>query len=202
MKSLIRLLLLLLLSNPTLAMAERTLLVIGDSLSSAYNMPLAIGWVALLKTKVASAVRVINDSTSGDTTAQGLTKMPSLLDRYRPEIIIIELGANDGLRGHPPFAIQQNLEAMVRAARARGARVLLLGSDIPPNYGDAYRAAFRRVFTAVAKNTNVTLLPFLLEGIASQPNLMQSDRLHPNAAAQPLILKKVWAALQPLLEEH
>ena len=183
-------------------MAERILLVIGDSLSSAYNMPLAVGWVALLKKKVAPVVRVINDSTSGDTTAQGLTKMPSLLDRYRPEIVIIELGANDGLRGHPPFAIQKNLEAMVRAARARGTRVLLLGMDIPANYGDAYRTAVRRVFAAVAKKTNVTLLPFLLEGIASQPSLMQPDRLHPNAAAQPLILKKVWAALQPLLEEH
>lgn len=199
-----RLFLLLVLSGFALkAFAAGPILVMGDSLSAAHNIAAHEGWVALLQDRlnagIVPAPEVINASISGETSAGALLRLPDLLARQRPEIVVIELGGNDGLRGLSPAELSANLDAMIRMSREAGAKVLLIGTELPPNYGSAYRDRFRAVYVELAQRHALVLLPFLLDGVALQPGLMQDDGLHPTAAAQPLLLAKVWPLLQSLL---
>lgn len=181
------------------------LLVVGDSLSAEYGIASGSGWVALLEKRLAetkSAVRVVNASISGDTTAGGRSRLQSLLATHKPTHVLIELGANDALRGLPLNATRDNLAAMARAARAAGARVLLVGMQLPPNYGRRYSDDFAALFASVAKDERTALVPFLLKGVADAPNaesLFQPDRLHPTAQAHPRILDNIWPVLRPWL---
>ncbi len=176
--------------------------VLGDSLSAAYGLPTERGWVALLGTRLTDAglaYRVVNASISGDTTGGGLTRLPQVLERERPALVVIALGANDGLRGIPLGQIENNLKALVRLARGAGAEVLLVGVRLPPNYGAAYTEGFQATLRGVADAEQVPLVPDLLVGVADDWRLMQADGLHPTAEAQPRILENVWPGLEPLL---
>ena len=178
-----------------------SLLVMGDSLSAAYGIEREEGWVNLLADRLEGEVQVINASISGETTSGGLQRFADILGQQQPDIVIIELGGNDGLRGLSPNQMQANLATMIEQSQEADARVLLLGIDIPPNYGQAYRDAFTGVFHSLAEEYDVPLVPFLLEDIALNDALMQSDGIHPTADAQPIILDNVWPALEPLLEK-
>jgi acyl-CoA thioesterase I len=182
------------------------LLVVGDSLSAEYGLERGTGWVTLLQQRLGRekiAIDVVNASISGDTTSGGRSRLPALLAQHKPSIVILELGGNDALRGLPLNMTQANLSAMVQAARAAGARVLILGMQVPPNYGQKYAQDFAALFASVAKAEGAALLPFFLKGVADGPDaerLFQSDRIHPNAESQPRMLGNVWPALQPLLK--
>ncbi len=183
--------------------SEGVILVFGDSLSAAYGMDDSEGWVALLDNRVDEQglpYRVVNTSVSGETTSGGLARLPDVLDHHDPDYVILELGGNDGLRGLPVDRIRDNLERMISLIRDSGARVLLLGVRLPPNYGPRYTEPFFAQFREIAEARDVTLLPSLLEGIASRTSLMQDDGIHPTAEAQPLILDNVWPVLLKLLE--
>lgn len=178
------------------------LLVYGDSLSAAYGIPREAGWVALLERRLAErapAWRVVNASVSGETSAGGRARLPAVLDRHRPAIVVLALGANDGLRGLAPGQTSANLADMIETARRHGARVLLVGMRLPPNYGSAYTREFQAVYPELARQGGTALVPFLLDGIATRPELFQADGLHPTAAAQARILDNVWRGLAPLL---
>ena len=185
--------------------AAPTLLVLGDSLSAEYGLPKGSGWVALLERRLAQEKRsatVFNASISGDTTAGGLARLPALLRQHNPSIVVLELGANDALRGLPLEMTRENLRAMVRMAQQAKAQVLLLGMQVPPNYGPDYAQQFAAGFAAVAKEYKTALVPFFLKDVADAPNageLFQSDRIHPTAAAHPILLNNVWPALKRLL---
>lgn len=179
-----------------------TLLVLGDSISAAFGLDTRQGWVSLLEQRLAAEgfdYQVVNASVSGDTSAGGLARLPTLLAEHRPDLLIVELGGNDGLRGQPPAQLQQNLAAIVQSARESGARVLLLGMQLPPNYGARYNALFSQVYADVAGAAQVPLLGFFLDGVGGVPALMQGDGIHPNAAAQPRLLDNLWPQLKPLL---
>lgn len=182
--------------------ASKTILVLGDSLSAEYGLARASGWVALLeqrlKTEKIDAV-VVNASVSGDTTSGGKTRLDALLKKYHPAVLIIELGGNDGLRGLSIRASEDNFQTMINAAKKSGAKVLLAGMQIPPNYGRDYADRFAALFPKLAKETKSALVPFLLTGVADRPELFQSDRIHPNAQAQPIMLGNVWPHLIALL---
>ncbi len=181
---------------------QRTILVLGDSLSAAHNMPAAAGWVHLLDARVGKMVpkwRVVNASISGETSLSGRNRLPELLKRERPAVLILELGANDGLRGLPLPALRENLVAMLDQARAAHVLVLLVGIELPVNYGPRYRDGLRAVYAELAQQRQLPLVPFLLEGITQDPALMQADGLHPAAQAQSRVLQTVWPKLQPLL---
>ncbi|MDD5388780.1 MAG: arylesterase [Gallionellaceae bacterium] len=195
--------LLLLLSGPLLASAgaSPTILVFGDSLSAAYGIPRESGWVSLLQRQLPKH-RVVNASVSGETTAGGLTRLPDILAAHRPHLTIIELGANDGLRGLPLRQTTRNLEAMIDLAKQQGSAVLLVGMRLPPNYGPAYTRQFQDLFTEVARARKVRLVPFLLAGMAEQRERFQADGLHPDAGAQPLLVDNVWRELKPMLKEE
>ncbi len=197
-----------LLLMPMLACAKgpdtrAAVLVVGDSLSAAHNIPAASGWVNLLQQRVKQQIKppaaIINASISGETTAGALTRLPGLLEKHRPSVVVIELGGNDALRGLTPAQLRGNLEKMIVASQKAGAKVLLLGIDVPPNYGPAYRQRLKQTYAELASQYKVPLLPFLLEGVALKPDLMQADGLHPTAAAQPQVLDNVWPLLKPLL---
>jgi len=176
--------------------------VFGDSLSAAYGIAQSRGWVALLAERLKRERRdysVVNASVSGETTAGGLSRLPRILDLHHPQVLILELGANDGLRGLPVAQMKKNLAAMIERAQKSGARVLVVGMKLPPNYGPAYTEAFDAAFAEIARQYHTALVPFLLEGIAEKPELFQPDRLHPTAEAQPLIAERVWKGLAPLL---
>jgi acyl-CoA thioesterase-1 len=184
------------------AFAARTVLVFGDSLSAAYGLATSQGWVSLLGERIARDKldwRVVNASVSGETTAGGLRRLPEDLKRHNPSLVVIALGANDGLRGQPVAAARANLEEMIRLARAARAEPVLVGLMIPPNYGIDYAREFRELYPQLAKKSRVPLVPFLLDGIAERRELFLPDQLHPSAAAQPLILDNVWPTLEPLL---
>ncbi len=179
-----------------------TLLVLGDSISAAFGLDTRQGWVSLLEQRLAAEgfdYRVVNASVSGDTSAGGLARLPTLLAEHRPQLVIVELGGNDGLRGQAPAQLQQNLAAMVQQSQKIGAKVLILGMQLPPNYGVRYTTAFAAVFPQVANQTGAALVPFLLEGVGGVPALMQDDGIHPGAAAQAQLLDNVWLSLKPLL---
>jgi acyl-CoA thioesterase-1 len=185
-----------------LPMARPTLLVLGDSLSAEYGLRRGSGWVAMLAERLASHKppwATFNASISGETTAGGATRLPALLAEHRPRVVLIELGGNDALRGLDLAATSRNLEAMVAAAQAAGARVLLAGMKVPPNYGRAYTERFEQIFPTLARARGCALLPFLLEGVAERLEFFQADRIHPTEAAQPRILANVWPVLAPLL---
>jgi len=182
--------------------ATQTILVVGDSLSAAYGIREDAGWVALLQERLLDSGhphRVVNASITGDTTAGARARLPAALDLHRPSLVVLELGGNDGLRGLSLRAMRENLIELVRLSRAAGARVLLLGMRLPPNYGLAYTAAFERVYRRVADGEGVALVPFFLEGVAETLELMQADGIHPGEQAQPLMLEQVWPALEELL---
>ncbi|MDH4555458.1 arylesterase [Pseudomonas sp. BN417] len=179
-----------------------TLLVVGDSISAALGLETSQGWVSLLEKRLAEKgyqQRVVNASISGDTSAGGLARLPALLAEHKPELVIIELGGNDGLRGQPPAQLQQNLAGMIDSARGQGATVLLLGMRLPPNYGARYTTAFANVYSALAAEKQVPLVPFFLEGVGGVPDMMQSDGIHPQAKAQPRLLDNLWPTLEPML---
>jgi len=184
------------------AAAPRTLVVLGDSLSSAYGMDVSQGWVRLLAKRLQREGydwHVVNASVSGETTGGGLTRLQSLLATQNPDLVIIALGGNDGLRGLPVAQIQANLTAMVDAARAARVNVLLAGLRMPPNYGPAYARRFEETFREVARQRGVPLVPYLLRGVDDNAALMQDDRIHAAPAAQPAMLDNVWPVLLPLL---
>ncbi len=184
------------------AKGARTLLVMGDSLSAAYGLAPAQGWVSLTADRIGKTKpgwRVVNASISGETTAGGAARIAAELQRHKPAVIIIALGANDGLRGLPLAQTRANLEKMIKIAQAGKARVLLVGMRMPPNYGPDYTRGFEQNFSALAKQYNTALLPFLLEPIALDRNAYQADNLHPVATAQPKLRDHVWKALEPLL---
>ena len=181
------------------------ILVFGDSLSAGYGVPVGTGWVSLLVRKIAQAdydFSVVNASVSGETTAGGLARLPRALDLHHPSILILELGANDGLRGLPIAGARSNLDQMITLAQARGVRVLLLGLRMPPNYGPRYTYAFHRMYLDLAHDHHLALVPFLLEKVALHPQLLQADGLHPNVRGQPLLLQMVWPQLAPMLRAH
>ncbi len=179
------------------------ILVVGDSLSAEYGIARGSGWVPLLAERLTQRkidARVVNASVSGDTTSGGLSRLPALLARHRPSIVIIELGANDALRGLPLSAMKRNLTAMVEASRAAGARAMLVGMQIPPNYGRAFATQFSRTYVEVASSEKVPLVPFLLAGFADRIESFQADEIHPTADMQPRMLDNVWPVLEPLLK--
>jgi acyl-CoA thioesterase-1 len=184
------------------APAAPTILVVGDSISAGYGLPPDSGWTTLLQQRLAAQHyphRVVNASVSGDTTASGRARLAQLLAQQRPAITVIELGGNDGLRGGNLDATRTNLEAMVVAAQKAGSRVLLVGMQLPPNYGPAYVRQFNATYAAVAQTQHAALVPFLFEGFADDDALFQPDRIHPLLAAQPRLLDNVWRELKPLL---
>ena len=182
--------------------ASKTVLVLGDSLSAEYGLARGAGWVPLLERRLATTntpAEIINASISGETTSGGRARLQALLAKHHPDVVIIELGGNDGLRGLQLNATQANLQEMIDLSKAAGARVLLLGMQIPPNYGADYTRRFAAIYTTLARQSAVTLVPFFLEGLQTRPDLFQADRIHPGAAAQPLMLDNVWPHLSRLL---
>jgi len=181
------------------------ILVFGDSISAGYGLAhVEQGWVELLKTRLKAqgyVYQVVNASVSGETTAGGLARLPRALELHHPKIAVIELGGNDGLRALPIPQLRANLEQMIDQAEAAGAKVLLLGMRMPPNYGLPYTEQFRESFSTIASEKKIPVVPFLLNDIALSPNLMQDDDVHPNALGQPRLLENVWPALQPLLRK-
>ncbi|HEY8520244.1 MAG TPA: arylesterase [Gammaproteobacteria bacterium] len=191
-----------LISTPALTRAEATIVVVGDSLSSGYGLAAEQSWVAMLDERLRTQgyeYEVVNASIAGDTSAGGLARLPKLIETYAPAWVIIELGGNDGLRGLPVQTLRDNLARMIELAQAHGAMVLLAGIRLPPNYGSAYTTALANVYAELAERYDVPLVPFLLEGVALDPSLMQADGIHPNAAGQPRMLENVWSVLEGLL---
>ncbi|GHC29806.1 arylesterase [Kushneria pakistanensis] len=197
--------LLLVLAAALQPVRAETLLVLGDSLSAARGIDRDEGWVNLLRQRLASEApgehTVINASISGDTTAGGLERLPEALETHHPDIVLLELGGNDGLQGLPPDRMQDNLAQMIEKSQASGARVALLGILIPPNYGQAYTKAFADVFPTLASQYDVPLVPFILEGVVLNDKLMQPDRIHPNAQGQPIMLDNIWPTVASMLDE-
>jgi len=178
------------------------LLILGDSLSAGYGMDREKSWVSLLETRLRESgysYRILNSSISGDTSQGGLARIPRLLDRYQPEIVIIELGANDGLRGINPDITRDNMTSMIQQSQAIGARVLLAGIKLPPNYGSDYLEKFESIYEDLANEFDTLLVPFFMDGVALRPDLLQADTIHPNEAGQPVLLDNVWKVLEPAL---
>ena len=185
------------------AAAEKSILVLGDSLAAAYGISQSSGWVALLEERLKReglAYTVVNASISGETSAGGRARVSPLLEREHPAVLILELGANDGLRGLPPAQMKANLAAIIEQAQKHGARVVLLGMKLPPNYGPEYTQRFEAVFRELQARYRTAWVPFMLEDFATNEDLFQPDRIHPNEKAQPLMLERVWQALRPLLK--
>jgi acyl-CoA thioesterase-1 len=186
------------------ALAARTVMVFGDSLSAAYNLDAEQGWVRIVARRIAAAHlpwTVVNASVSGETTTGGLRRIAPDLKAHKPGIVIVALGGNDALRGQPVIGMRRNLEEIVRQVKQARAEPVLVGMMIPPNYGIDYAAQFRDMYGALAKKANAPLVPFLLEGVADKPELFQADQLHPTAAAQQRIADNVWSVLEPLLRK-
>jgi len=204
MQKLFLLLSLLIFVAPASTDEQPAVLVLGDSLSAGYGMDADQSWVALLEARLHEegyGYRVVNASISGDTTGNGLRRLSRALQLHRPEIVIIELGGNDGLRGLPVPVMRRNLEAMVTQARDTGAMVVLAGIMIPPNYGADYAEEFAAVYPALAQKHELPLIPFFMDGVALDSSMMQADGIHPNVAAQPILMKNVWDVLGPVLKE-
>lgn len=196
-------LLFLILSLPTLA-NSKTILIMGDSLSASYGVQTENAWASLLRKRLDSAGfsqwQIANASISGETTDGGVRRLPALLERHDPRVVIIELGANDGLRGFQPPVTRKNLRAMIERSQAIGARVLLVGMQLPPNYGTRYTKAFAAIFPELAEAKNTALVPFFLKGVYDAEGAMQKDGMHPNAKGQPQLLDNVWPELKKLLK--
>jgi acyl-CoA thioesterase-1 len=204
MRVLLRFIVGMFLTLPQVA-AAATILVFGDSLSAGYGLPVEQGWVSLLERKLHDEnrdYRVVNASLTGETTTGGRTRIDAVLKTHRPAIVILALGANDGLRGQNLDSMRANLEALIAACRRFKSEVLLIGMRLPPNYGPAYTEKFRGVYGSVARARKLPVVPFLLEGFAEKPEYFQTDGVHPNARAQPIIAETVWKALRPLLKRN
>jgi acyl-CoA thioesterase I len=198
----LRFILLLFLISSIPAQAARTLVVFGDSLSAGYGLPQGAGWVSLLEHRLKRDQLdyvVVNASISGETTLGGRNRIQAVLREHRPAVVIVQLGANDGLRGNPLEDTRRNLIAIVEACRKAHARVLLVGMRIPPNYGPVYTRRFEALYAEVARQQNVSLVPFMLQGFATKRDLFQSDGIHPAAEAQPRVLENIYRRLQPML---
>ncbi len=185
--------------------APKTVLVVGDSLSAEYGLTRGAGWVALLEQKLKAEkidARIVNASISGETTSGGRTRLPALLTAHKPQIVVIELGANDGLRGLPVASAEANLRQMVTLSQQQDAKVMLIGMRMPPNYGRAYTERFFGMYGALSKDLKAPLVPFMLEGVADKPALFQADRLHPNAQAHPIILNTIWPTFSSLIRQR
>jgi acyl-CoA thioesterase-1 len=182
--------------------AQEKIVVVGDSLSTGYGLALGEGWVDLLQQRLQQSYpqyTLINASISGDTTSQGLARLPDVLSRHQPSILILGLGGNDGLRGLSPQQMQANLQSMLGLAQAQQVQVILLGVRLPPNYGKVYRERFENVYQSLSQQFSVELVPYLLQGVGGSAALMQADGIHPSSAAQPIILETVWSVLHPFL---
>lgn len=189
-------------STHSLAATERTILVLGDSISAGYGLKVEESWVALLGARIKAqgyGYKVVNASVSGETTSGGIARLPRALSLHKPEIVVIELGANDGLRGIALEVTRANLEKLIRTAQASKARVALLGMRIPPNYGPRYTEGFSAAYGELAREFGTSYVPFLMQDVALKPKLMQADGLHPTAEAQPLLLETAWPAIKSLL---
>lgn len=192
-------------ADQTVATERPSVLVLGDSLSAGYGMDVEATWVAMLEARLNEkgyGYRVVNASISGDTTGNGLRRLPRALTLHQPEIVIIELGGNDGLRGLSVEVMHRNLEQMIVQVREAGALPVLAGILIPPNYGEDYASEFAQVYTALAGQYEVPLIPFFMEGVALDPAKMQADGIHPNESAQPILLENVWQTLGPALQAY
>ena len=199
------LLILFLLCSGTVNAGAQTILLVGDSLSAAYGMPADAGWVALLQRRLESEqypYQLVNASISGDTSASARARLPDALDRHRPDIVILQIGGNDGLRGLSLTELKQNLADMIERVTVRGGRCLLLGVHLPPNYGSRYTGKFHNIFHELAGETGAAIVPSLVDGIGTRSEFMQPDGIHPNREAQPVIAERVWAKLQPMLESR
>jgi acyl-CoA thioesterase-1 len=184
------------------AASPPAIVVLGDSISAEYGLPRDTGWVALLRKQLGDErydYSVANSSISGDTTNGGLARLPAVLARLRPKVVIVELGANDALRGVPLATTQANLQTIIDQSRAANAKVLLVGMYVPPNYGPDYTQKFHAVYEQLSKTEHIALVPFLLAGLENKPEMFQADQLHPTPQAQPLLLQNVWPILKPLL---
>lgn len=191
--------------SPQVFAENPKILIFGDSLSAAYGLPQQEGWAALLQKKLHSQqyeYDVVNASVSGETTSGGLSRLNAALAKTQAAIIILELGANDGLRGLPLSEMNANLSAMIKQSKANKAKVLLLGMKLPPNYGPRYAESFSLSYTQLSKDHKISLVPFMLENVAAKPDLIQQDGLHPNALGQPIILENIWPYLQSLLKKQ
>jgi len=180
-----------------------SIVILGDSLSAAYNMESQEAWPSLLQTRLDQdgyAWRVFNSSITGDTTQGGLARLPRLLERHHPAIVILELGGNDGLRGLPPAVTRDNLAQMIRLCQSRGAQVILAGIRIPPNYGEQFIRLFESIYPGLAEEYQTGLVPFFMEGVAELPGMMQADGIHPSVEAQPVLLDNLWPELQAMLD--
>ncbi|MEW6020503.1 MAG: arylesterase [Pseudomonadota bacterium] len=185
--------------------APKTVLVVGDSLSAEYGLTRGAGWVALLEQKLKAEkidARIVNASISGETTSGGRARLPALLTQHKPQIVVIELGANDGLRGLPVASAEANLRQMVTLSQKQDAKVMLIGMRMPPNYGRAYTERFFNMYSALSKDMKAPLVPFMLEGVADKPALFQADRLHPNAQAHPIILNNIWPTISNMIRQR
>lgn len=178
---------------------QTTILVWGDSLSAAYGMPVEQGWVHLLQQELGDSAKIVNGSISGETTVGGLTRLPAALNKFQPDLVILALGGNDGLRGMSPGNMRSNLTAMINKSQSANASIVLVGIMLPPNYGPAYNRRFEAVFEELAADYALPYIPFLLDGVATDFDLMQSDGIHPTAEAQPLILRNVLPVIQESL---
>ena len=195
--------LLMLTASASAYSAPKTVLVLGDSLSAEYGLTRGSGWVALLEKKLKAEkidVKVVNASISGETTSGGRSRLPALLGQHRPDIVVIELGANDGLRGQPVAAAEANLRSMIEQSSQNKARVLLVGMRMPPNYGRDYTERFFGMYKNLSAKYKAPLVPFMLEGVADKPKLFQADRLHPSADAHPIILANIWPAFVAMVK--
>ena len=184
--------------------APKTVLVVGDSLSAEYGLTRGSGWVALLEQRLKAQkidARIVNASISGETTSGGRTRLPALLQQHKPNLVVLELGANDGLRGLPVPAAEDNLRTMIALAQKNQAKVLLVGMRMPPNYGRAYTERFAGMYKELSSQLKVPLVPFMLDGVAQEPANFQADRLHPLATAHPTILNNIWPQFAPLIKE-
>jgi len=197
--------LLVILTTFSTILSANTIVVFGDSISAAYNMPEEKGWVNLLQQTLDDKGyphTLVNQSISGDTTAGGLARIDKALEQHKPNLVLLELGANDGLRGFSPNLIKKNLRELIKRSRQSGAKVILLSMRIPSNYGKRYTELFYNNYLELAEEMNIPFVPFILEDVALKPDLMQADQLHPNEKAQPIIAEKIWSHLEPILQTN
>jgi acyl-CoA thioesterase-1 len=201
--SIIKMLGILSISCISTVVSAKTILIVGDSLSAAYGISPKQGWVQLLQQRLDQQYpkqhKVVNASVSGETTSGALARLPNLLQTYQPQVVVIELGGNDGLRGQPPQMIQNNLAQLIQLSQKNKATVLLFGMKIPPNYGTAYSAAFEKNYQVISQQYKIKLLPFFLDGVAGHKNLIQNDQIHPNAKAQPMLLNLAYPYIKGAL---
>ncbi|MCO7225403.1 arylesterase [Pleionea sp. CnH1-48] len=203
-RSILSRILLILISTFTLSGWSQSLIILGDSLSASYNIPLESGWVHLLESRLNKDypdIKVLNTSISGEVTGNALKRLPAILEQNKPAVVVIELGGNDGLRGFPLKQVKANLENMIKLSQAAGAKVVLTGIHLPPNYGPAYTQIFSNAYQQLATQYKTEFVPFILQDVGDNPELMQADGIHPTAEAQPIVLKNMWPAIEKAINK-